>query len=1158
MNNIQTNEFIVLAARYRKSNDGKVTTFLQVQNSPSSPIGFVRINTTEPPLPGTRIRATGTIAKTDQGPVMHVATGSDLIPITGQQGLVLHKTLATLLDRFNIKYDSNLLTKNTQAEDLSKIEEKSLIELLSRSGVKDADSVVRERTEVFASTLTRNLFTALEAIRIPFDVDRKREMPFTKDTWPAKALLACMPHFIEVTQGQRNHAAMPNNRNFYLTNHLKYDGIDNFFRAIAIASMDSSIFGKWMSDSLRPATLTKCYVEEKQKQGTQIFTGSDIKQLERLGINSPSKIAARLGNMIQLTLSGTQGINLIPQGTYQSSTSLASLEKLSLDKDPLNVPINDQGLDPFQKKALMAFMDGAPLTLISGPPGTGKSTLISKMIEHASAANEKIIVLTPTGKSSERLNESFNKQFTEVNKPMSITAHSLFYGTLAGRKVSRSAPLLNSSTLRDALDSEATEMFPVNVDRILRFASYKDGKNEVSKPEESFYSDTAPAEILRDATVFIDESTQITGDMAALIMEMRPKRLIMTGDLSQLKPVGAGKPFHDLITLAKTQHLGERVNFVELKIDHRATKELSDFTKKLRDGEIPLDYVEEFNGNPDTTAKELLGREAAVIECKKLNDVIDIVEQLIHRSVHEQNSIFSIVENDSMAIVPGSTPVITSVKMTPDLSAQVIVCPSVMTMAYTNAEVHELNAAVASILRPQMKTGKGMPEVPALAILSANGIALGDVILQTENAKTTLLYTTPQGNFKSATTMNGEALIFIGANTWLPLPKSNPSNEIEKQLLMLWGKSGALQDALTVVSNTQHDDPTAHLELLRLLHLKLNGPLGEAAKQLISIGLTEVLTVSQSHMRAGASIEIGSEKIKRLIIPPTLPKEKDNTWIEQYEQLLRNIWRIDVAFINTKPGRAGLIELSDYRNAYDKIINGFETLTLGNAYTVHKAQGSQAKIAISVVSPPQREEEATNHEASVYTATTRAEQSSYILTHGTNAIALNKCWAATREIEAKRQSPVILIAKGHIPPMAATHVQTTCIPPQRRQEELSVLNTNYDDAAVKRFHTKVTLSAHDLPSTLKLSKSPKYLIHKMAMQDHNDIADIGHGIPNIPNMLSAVRHVPINPSHPIKKEFQWERSLHPANIETQNLNEQTQLFTGSLTDALSNISLDFN
>lgn len=1144
MSTIQTSTFTVLAARYRKGNDGKIVAYLQVQSNPSAPVGYVRLSTTQPPLAGTKVRATGKVENTAQGPVMQVLGDNNIVALTGQQGQILHKTVKTLLSRLGIAHDDKKLENACldPSVHLPQMSQEKLTNVLVAAGVSHAAELVLERHETFASALTRNFLHGLESIRLPFDVDAKRDVPFDKATWPMDIMRGCMPHPIEGTHGQKAHPALTGGKPFYLVNHVKYDGIDNFFRALSIATGKDDIFPSWVRDSLRPSSLTQCYLDEKQKQGTQIFTGADMKQLERLGLNAPAKIATRLGNMVQLP-AGEKEIRMIPLGTYQSSTSLATLEKMEKTKNPLDVQIDDAGLDPFQKKALAAFCDGSPVTLISGPPGTGKSTLISRMIQHAQQVKERIIVLTPTGKSSARLNESFETLFNKNNRPLSITAHALFYGSAAVRKINKGAPTLNPGSLKDALDSQATESFPVNVERIMRFSSYKNGKQELAKPAHFLYQDLAPAELLRGATVFIDESTQITGDMAALILEMKPKRLIMTGDLSQLKPVGSGKPFHDLIHLAKANTFAEQVNFVELQIDHRATKELSDFTRKLRDGQIPLDYVDTYTGDAGATATDLLTREAAVLECKSLDDVTDIVEQIVSRALHTQHAHFTLTTPSLSALAPTAqtTSIVMHEKYSPSLFVQSIVAPSLMTMAYTNAEVSQLNQTVAQVLRPLMVTGKGVAQIPALSIILANGIELGDIILQTENAKAALLYTTPQGARCSSTSMNGEAFVFLGAHTWLPLPSSDPSN-IQSQINALWERAGLLTQATDIVASGLSDEPHSHFELFQSLQQQVQLQ-NSAALQLTQMSLSEALLIDQSKLNPGQPIVLSDSNIKRLVLPPAGPKNTDDPNAGLMHALLQNVWKVDIAHHNSRLGATGLLDAADYSKHYERIMHSVETLMLGNAYTVHKAQGSQAKIAICVVSPPMREDEATNHEASVYTATTRAEKSSYILTHGTTAEKLNSSWVKTRELEATRLSPVVLIAQGAIAPMGSMLTLVTPTPSQHRQEELKP----------ETFRAKAALSSQGLPATLSFNNAPLYLRAKMAsVRGNNDNLLIG-GIPCIPDMHGIVT-APIGTLSAIKNDFVWDSSMHPANVEQRKMEDKSEEFSAALNDILGDFS----
>ena len=165
MSNVQTSSFTVLAARYRKANDGKVVAYLQVQSHPNAPVGFVRANTTHPPLAGTRIRATGNIVETEQGPVMQVHGENAIVALTGQQGQIFHKTVKTLLDRFGIAHDDKKLEAAAQKPHvhLCQMDAARLAGVLAEAGIAGAQELVEERREAFAAALTKNFLNGLSA-----------------------------------------------------------------------------------------------------------------------------------------------------------------------------------------------------------------------------------------------------------------------------------------------------------------------------------------------------------------------------------------------------------------------------------------------------------------------------------------------------------------------------------------------------------------------------------------------------------------------------------------------------------------------------------------------------------------------------------------------------------------------------------------------------------------------------------------------------------------------------------------------------------------------------------------------------------------------------------------------------------------------------------
>ena len=1109
MSNVITSEFTVLGSRYHRGADGKITVYLQVQKNNSTPVGYVKYVGSQPPLPGTLIRAKGSVVETNQGPVINVASENHVTVLSAQQSSVLFQTLKTLLTRMKIGFNESDLHDQcySPTNHLVQMDASRLEVILGNSGVKDAHLIIQEREETFAGALTKNFFQSIEAIKHPFDVDAKRDLPFVKNTWPADILRPCVNKMLDVPLGRAGHPAMPSGKPMYLGNIVKFDGIDNFFRALSIYSLDPTMFASWMKDPARPSMITQTYLDEKQKKGTQIFTAGDLKQLERLGLNAAAKIAARVGNMVQIPNEKNE-LLLIPTGTYQSSTLLSNLGKLNKQKTALNVAVNDTGLDPFQKKSLHSYIEGAPLTLISGPPGSGKSTLISSMIEHTLRAGKKVVVVTPTGKSSSRLNVGFEKQFKNV---VSGTIHSLFYGTTANRKVNKGAPHLNVKTIRDALDSNATNMFPVAVDKVMRQTSYTQNKNVVLKPEHQIYHDLVTPEILRDAVVFVDESTQVTADLAALLLEMNPARLVMTGDLSQLKPVGAGKPFHDFIQLCQDGFYDDLVNFSELQIDHRATKELSDFTRKLREGQIPLDYVDEFTGDPEATAKDLASREAAVLELKTLDDTINVVESLVRKTVLEQQRNFTVCDATGQS---SGLSITLPAKLSPELSVQHLVSPSLMVMAHSNAEVSSLNQTIANVLRPLMASGTAMSEIPAFSQMALSDIQLGDPVLQTENTKARILYTTPQGHHISSSSMNGETFVLLATNVWLPLPQGNSA--ADQELQKWWASVGLTAEMQALKTDVQKiTDPQQHLDLFRKLQAAAHT--NTDALALIKASLSEALLVDQSKLSANSSVVLAEKDIKRFVIPPALPEKLDDNEKSYYASLINHVWKIDAANHNSKPGRTGIIEVPEYKIQYEKLMDGIQTLSLGNAYTVHKAQGSQAETVISVVAPPLQADESSSHEASFYTATTRAERHSYSLIHSTTAAQLNSLWLTARELEKEKLSPVQLIRRGVIPGHAQTMEMVSVVPPQKLREELTPGAVSADNSA-DRYRSKMLFSSHNLPPTLSTDYLP--VIERQVQSRHGTL-DLKQSKSLVPGLGDLVEKQ--IPNLAVKNEMTWKK-----------------------------------
>jgi len=146
------------------------------------------------------------------------------------------------------------------------------------------------------------------------------------------------------------------------------------------------------------------------------------------------------------------------------------------------------------------------LSVLIGPAGTGKTTLLSVLCSHQQIADGGVLLLAPTGKARVRMEQS--------------TSHLSLKGYTIAQFLSPHR--YNRSTGRYQLSDK-----PVEVGA---------------------------------RTVIIDESSMLTEEMlAALIQALKGvHRLILIGDPRQLPPIGAGRPFRDIVKYLAPEGIVER------------------------------------------------------------------------------------------------------------------------------------------------------------------------------------------------------------------------------------------------------------------------------------------------------------------------------------------------------------------------------------------------------------------------------------------------------------------------------------------------------------------------------------------------------------------------------------------------------------------------
>lgn len=175
-----------------------------------------------------------------------------------------------------------------------------------------------------------------------------------------------------------------------------------------------------------------------------------------------------------------------------------------------------------EKTAALKELAEARLSVLIGPAGTGKTTLLSVLCSHPKIEAGGILLLAPTGKARVRMEQS-----TRGFKLKGYTIAQFL-----------SPHRYDGSTGRYRLSAQPTE---------------------------------AGAH-----TVIIDEASMLTEEMlAALIQALKGvHRLLLIGDPRQLPPIGAGRPFVDIVKRLAPEGVTERfprvgAGYAELTIRRR-------------------------------------------------------------------------------------------------------------------------------------------------------------------------------------------------------------------------------------------------------------------------------------------------------------------------------------------------------------------------------------------------------------------------------------------------------------------------------------------------------------------------------------------------------------------------------------------------------------
>ncbi|MGQ0480553.1 MAG: AAA family ATPase [Pseudonocardia sp.] len=173
-----------------------------------------------------------------------------------------------------------------------------------------------------------------------------------------------------------------------------------------------------------------------------------------------------------------------------------------------------------EKSAGLSALHDGPLSVLIGPAGTGKTTLLRALVEHPGVAGASALLLAPTGKAKVQLE-------TKVG--------------------------IRAKTLASHLT--ATKRYDGETGRYIIQGEKRPRTNH--------------------SLVIIDEASMMTEEMLAATLDSfgSVERLILVGDPRQLPPIGAGRPFVDLVNKIRPKEFAGWVrvapNYVELQVPRR-------------------------------------------------------------------------------------------------------------------------------------------------------------------------------------------------------------------------------------------------------------------------------------------------------------------------------------------------------------------------------------------------------------------------------------------------------------------------------------------------------------------------------------------------------------------------------------------------------------
>jgi exodeoxyribonuclease V alpha subunit len=247
-----------------------------------------------------------------------------------------------------------------------------------------------------------------------------------------------------------------------------------------------------------------------------------------------------------------QRLSSTPDGRDASSDDARHIDSV-LDAMPFDIDADERDA----KRSQLSSLLGHRLGLLTGGPGTGKTTMILAVLRvllRGDLEPADIALAAPTGKAAKRMRESIESQLSDLRK--------------------RGGGVLqpDDEALAQALPEAKT------LHRLLRYSPRRRGFRR--GPDAPI-----PAKV-----IIVDEASMLDLQvMDALLAAVAPEaRLLLVGDADQLPAVGSGAVFRDL-----AQGAGEADALlpasVRLEVNHRSNPAIDELAKDINRGSFDID-----------------------------------------------------------------------------------------------------------------------------------------------------------------------------------------------------------------------------------------------------------------------------------------------------------------------------------------------------------------------------------------------------------------------------------------------------------------------------------------------------------------------------------------------------------------------------------------